>query len=91
MEFILIEQDSNEWNYIWEWLEKHPINENLDEPSVALNNNEAWQYTGSFRQGDDVIHTVRHKDHPRTRTRIDLSLVASDMLTDDQIKKSIKM
>jgi hypothetical protein len=91
MEFILIEQDSNEWNYIWEWLAKHPINEGIDEPSVALNNGESWQYMGSYKQDERVVHSLRHRCQPRTQTRMDLSLVASDGFKPDEIKKSYKI
>lgn len=91
MEFILIEQDSNEWNYIWEWLAMHPINTGLDEPSVALNNQESWQYMGSYKQDEKVVHSLRHRCHPRTQARMDLSLFASDGLKPDEIKKSYKI
>lgn len=91
MEFILVEQDTTEWHYIWEWLSQHPINENLDDPTLALNNEEVWQYTGSFRQDNKVIHSLRHRCHPRTNTRMDLSLVASNTWSEEQIKKTIKL
>lgn len=91
MELILIEPESPEWNYMWEWLANHPINDNLEEPSVALNENEGWQYMGSFKQDDKVIHEFRHRNHPITHTVQSLKLKASDNLTEDQIVKKFKL
>ena len=61
MEFILIKEGSSEWDYLWNWLGNHPINANIDSPTIALHEGEAWQYMGSWKQGDSVIHTLRHR------------------------------
>jgi hypothetical protein len=90
MELILIQPNSVEWDYMWTWLENHPVNKGLDEPSIALNNNEAWQYMGSYKQGDRVIHELRHRDHPVTNSIQNLKLQASELFTKDQIQKTFK-
>lgn len=66
MEFVLLKRESAEWNKAWDWLASHPINESIDNPSVALHHNEQWQYVGSYKQGDRVISQFRHRDHPNT-------------------------
>ena len=91
MEFVIIKKNCEEWNYIWNWLENHPLNQGLTEPTIALNKGEAWQYMGSFKQGDIIIHQLRHRLHPLSNTRVDLSLRNSENFTEDQImKKSSK-
>lgn len=91
MEFVIIEIGCPEWNYMWEWLEKHPLNEGLEEPSVALNEGEAWQYVGSYKMGDKVIHSLRHKNHPLTKKVEQISLYASDDFKMEYIKKFFKI
>jgi hypothetical protein len=46
---------------------------------------------GSFKQGDRVIHELRHRHHPVTQKREDLKVQASGELTPEQIKKSFKI
>ncbi len=91
MELAIIEIGSTEWNYMWDWLASHPINEGLTEPSVATNNGESWQYMGSFKNGDKLIHSFRHRFHPVTNKREDLSVEGSNELTKEQIKKIFKL
>ena len=93
MELVIVEIGSPEWEYMWNWLTAHPLNSGLEEPSVASHpeSGEAWQYMGSFRQGDRVIHEFRHRMHPVTQKREDLKVQASGELTPEQIKKSFKI
>lgn len=91
MELVLIEPNSHEWNYMWEWLASHPINEGIIEPTAALNDGEAWQYMGSYKQDDRVIHSFRHRNHPRINERKDLNVQASDKFTTDQIHRKFKL
>lgn len=86
MDFILIERESPEWQYMWEWLAQHPINEGITEPTVAEYHGEAWQYMGSVKQGDKAVHSFRHRNHPRTNLRYNLELASSATFTPDQIK-----
>jgi len=91
MELILIKQDSPEWEYMWNFLANHPVNEGLEEPKVALNEDEAWQYMGSFKHEDKVIHEFRHRYHPVTMNRYNLKFNASKEFTNEQIEKTIKI
>jgi hypothetical protein len=91
MEFVIIEIGSPEWEYLWNWLINHPLNEGLEQPDIALNEGEAWQYTGSYKQGDKVIHTMRHRLHPVTQKLEQISLYASNEFESSQIKKSFKI
>jgi hypothetical protein len=91
MEMVLIKVASPEWEYMWNWLASHPINEGLKTPSIALNENEAWQYMGSFKQNDKVIHSFRHRCHPHHGQRVDLHVEASENITDEDIQKEMKV
>ena len=90
MELILIKIGSPEWDFMWNWLEQHPINKGIEEPSTALNEGEAWQYMGSWQQGDRAIHSFRHRNHPLTNNIQNVSVEASKDLTQDQIEKTFK-
>ena len=91
MDLVLIERNTPEWEYMWQWLESHPINEGIEDPREAVNNNEAWQYMGSYKQDNKVIHSFRHREHPRDGQRKNLVCHASNKFTDDQINKVIKV
>jgi hypothetical protein len=85
MELILIKPESAEWEYIWNWLAAHPINEGLDDPSVALNplNDEIWKYQGSFRGADGTaVHELLHRSHPKDNEFIELKVKNSDTFCD---------
>lgn len=89
---LLIQQDSPEWEFMWNWLAIHPINENIAEPSVAVNslNGEAWQYMGSYRQDTRVVHEFRHRSHPLDNDRKHLVCNASDLIN-QSIEKVIQI
>lgn len=91
MKLVLIEIDSIEWNYMWNWLSNHPINKDLEEPSIALNEGESWQYMGSLKQGDRLIHQFRHRNHPVTQNIQSVSLEASSGMTPEQIHKDYRL
>lgn len=98
MELILIKPNSTEWEYMWEWLDKHPINEGLEVPSVGMNEGEGWQYVGSFKegvgsykQGERVVHHLRHRKHPKINGVYTLTLSASESFTGDQIEKNFRL
>ena len=90
MELVLIKIDSTEWNVMWDWVAAHPINQGLDNPSVALNEGEAWQYTGSFKQDDKIISSFRHKFHPLTN-RIETLSFANPNCSPAAIEKAYKL
>jgi hypothetical protein len=91
MDLVLIKEGTDEWNAMWERLAQHPINEGLDDPKIAFNQGESWQYMLSSRQGDKVIHSYRHRQHPKDNQRKNVSFYASDKFTDEQIDKVIKV
>jgi hypothetical protein len=91
MEFILINQDSPEWNHIWGYLETHPLNEGLAEPKSAENQGYSWEYIGSYKQGDRIIHELKHFCHPSTQGPVKTSLAASSEFTDEQIAKTFRI
>ena len=91
MELVLIKQDTPEWDYMWNWLASHPLNEGIENPSLAVNNSEAWQYMGSYRQGERVLHTFRHRQHPKYNKVEHVSVSASKQLTEEQIAKNFKL
>ena len=61
MDLVLVEQGSSEWNFIWDYVANHPINEGIENARVAFNQGEQFQYMGSYRQGDKVCHSIRHR------------------------------
>jgi len=91
MELALIKINSPEWNYMWDWISTHPMNEGLDKPSIAYNEGEMWQYMGSFKQKNQLVHSFRHRQHPMHNQRVDLHLKASDDFTEEQIEKNLKL
>ncbi len=91
MDIVIVEQGSPEWDDMWNKLNDHPLNEGLEQPKTAVNNGEAWQYMGSYRQGDKVIHSFRHRQHPRDNKRKDINFYASDKFNSEQISKVIKV
>jgi hypothetical protein len=64
MEFVILKESSEEFGYMWDMLRLHPINGGLDEPCIALNEGEVWQYMGTYRNGDILISDFRHRCHP---------------------------
>jgi hypothetical protein len=90
MDIILLKQDSAEWNTMWETLANHPINEGLSEPRVAYNDGEQWQYMGSYRQGDKLIHDFRHRNHPKTQDVYKVTFNGNPVEA-EQINKTIKV
>lgn len=89
MDFIIVKQDSPEANWMWDWLSGHPLNQDLDKPTEANNNGEKWQYMGSYMQGDRVIHSFRHRAHPRTGRQIYISCNASPLMNKDAIEPRV--
>jgi hypothetical protein len=64
MEFVILKRDSQEWINLWDRLSNHPINNGIEEPNVALNNGESWEYMGTYKNGDKLISEFRHRIHP---------------------------
>lgn len=91
MEFILIDTKSIESDYMWNWLENHPLNIDLEEPRSADNNGFEWEYVGSFMQDKKVVHEFIHQQHPKTQAPIKLSLNASNHFTEDAIIRKFRI
>jgi hypothetical protein len=91
MELVFVKQDSVEWEYIWNFVANHPINEDLEEPRLALNNGEAWQYMGSFKDSKKIIHEFRHRSHPKTQDVYKIRFEGSEEFTAEQIDKTIRI
>lgn len=72
----LVRNKSSEWHYMWLMLGYHPLNENLkgaigskNDPTVAFNDGEAWEYTVTGIQNGAMCHCFRHRNHPKTKQR----------------------
>jgi hypothetical protein len=91
MELVLIKQDSPEWEFMWNWLESHPLNKGLENPSLATNGTESWQYMGSLQNKKVVIHQFRHRNHPVTQSIQSVSVNSSEAFTTDQIHRESKI
>lgn len=91
MELVLIEPYSPEWDFMWDWLANHPLNLDIPNPSAALNDGEAWQYMGSYMQGEKVIHQFRHRNHPVTNGVKQVSVNGSEAFTKEQIAKKFRL
>lgn len=90
MELVLLKRESAEWNSMWERLSQHPINVGLEEPIVALNEGEAWQYMFSFFNGDKILHEFRHRNHPTTNKVERIIFNGGNDFSDDQIEQRKK-
>lgn len=91
MELVLLKEDSDEMEYIWGWLEAHPINEGLSDPSIALNENEQWQYIGTYKNDNKYVHEVRHRCHPKTQALELKTLKASFAMSNEDIQIERKL
>jgi len=92
MHFIIVEVGSKEWEHIWKWLENHPLNEGLENKASAPNEGEEWEYMGSYLNSDGkCLHSVRHRFHPTSKRKEDLTLHASDEFSEEQIKVKKKL
>jgi nuclear transport factor 2 (NTF2) superfamily protein len=90
MEFVLIKINSPLWNELWDELESHPVNQGIDNPSLAEYENNVWEYRGSFKQGNTIISDFLHRKHPRTEEQYVLTL-KRELNNLDDIEKSIKI
>jgi hypothetical protein len=89
MEMLIVKQNSQEWDWMWEYVAAHPINEDIQEPSVAINEGESWQYMCSFKHTDKIIHTFRHRLHPRFQRTEHIVFNSSEILTPEDIERTL--
>ncbi len=91
MELLLIKEDSPEWVTMWEKVATHPVNEGLENPKEAFNEGESWQYMGSLKEKDKVIHSFRHRLHPVTQAVYNMSFYANSDIGSEQIEEHRKI
>lgn len=91
MDFIVIDTQSTEWNYMWDWLSNHPLNSDLMDPKEADNNGIKWEYIGSYMQGARIIHELAHQKHPKTQAILKVSVEASKDFKSEHIAKKHKI
>lgn len=80
MDVLFIKREQPEWNYMWNLMAKHRLNEGLEEPTVAHFNYEGWQYMDTSVYDGQLAHCFRHRCHPKTQRREYLRLSVSDSL-----------
>jgi hypothetical protein len=88
MEMIILKEKCPEWEFAWNWLANHPLNKGLEQPDIAPNNGEGWQYMGSYRNNAQVIHEFRHRSHPVTNDVQFLKVNASETMNAEDIEKT---
>jgi hypothetical protein len=91
MDLVLVEIGSPEWNFIWLYVDSHPINEGIEQASLILTDGVGWEYMGTLMQGDKAIHQVRHKNLPKTDGVYNLTFNASEGFTHEQIAKKFRL
>lgn len=75
MKLILLKPNTPEWEFAWNWVASHPLNEGQEDPSTVMNNTFGWEYMGSYWNGSDkLISEFRHKLHPKTNNVQKLSI-----------------
>lgn len=90
MEFVIIKINTKLWDEIWNELEHHPINDNIEEPSIALNNGFSWEYRGSFKKNNILISEFIHRSHPVTNNLYKL-VFKRECLNDNDIFKKYRL
>lgn len=79
MELVLIKKDSPEWNWMWDTITSHPINQELSADMINL-----WQYKGSLRLRNRILHQFSLNDKS-------IVLGASKTFNDEDIDKVINI
>ena len=90
MKFVLIKIDSDLWDSLWSELESHPINEGLENPTIASNNGCQWEYRGSYQQDKILISDFLHRKHPKTNMLYKFS-IKTLLDNENDIEQSFKL
>ena len=92
MDLLILKRDSQAWEWAWNWVAIHPINEGLTEPIVALNEGETWQYMGSVTNKGKTLSSFKHNNHPKTNEAVNLTVEHTEPLTvgDIEVTKPVK-
>ena len=80
-ELLIVLPDSGEAQIMWDRLAMHRLNVGLENPYSAEYFGEVWQYMESVKSLFGYKHLFRHRLHPRTKSRVCLSIRASIGLT----------
>ncbi|MFP1744399.1 hypothetical protein [Lonsdalea quercina] len=86
--FMLVVQDSKEWELMWASLSLLPENSELPEPSSAENFGEVWEYmeTTKSRFLEKYYHRFRHRMHPVKGVNYQIKIKASkDFSSEDYV------
>ena len=92
MDFVILKQGSPTWEHIWDEIAKNPINNGIDNPSIAMNEGEAWQYMGTILDGTKYLSDFRHRCHPYNSLPKYITIEHPDGIPDEDIvaKRPIK-
>lgn len=90
MEFVIIKIDSPEWNEMWDYVSFHPINKDIENPSIALYENNAWEYRGTYKKGNSLVSEFIHRKHPNTNSLYKINY-SHQLITPESIHKSFKI
>jgi hypothetical protein len=93
IEGILLKQDSDSWEQIWDKLSNNPLNNDVEDKKVAFNEGESWQLMSVIVKNNDLNNTLvsfRHRCHPLDNERKDITLSCSINEADIEVKKLIK-
>jgi hypothetical protein len=74
-----VQRDTAEWDYMWERLGQHSLNQDQERPTSCLHqdSHEVWQYMGSAYADGRWSHQFRHRFHPATGQREYVNVPAS--------------
>lgn len=87
---VFVDRGTAEWDLMWQKLARKRINRSLDEPTVADNYGETWQYMESVPRksrffGTRMLHGFRHRLHPVTGGRVCFWIRASKRFSSDDV------
>jgi hypothetical protein len=68
---LFVERGSPAWDAAWGGLAHVLVTDGLGNGTDLAQDHdgEAWQYMGSRRIATGMLHTFRHRDHPKTHDR----------------------
>jgi hypothetical protein len=93
IEGILLKQDSDSWEQIWDKLSNNPLNNDVEDKKAAFNEGESWQLMSVIVKNNDLNNTLvsfRHRCFPLDNQRKDITLSCSINEADIEIRKQIK-
>jgi hypothetical protein len=86
MEYIVLKQESPSWEWCWNWLNDNPINAGITDPSIALNDGNAWEYMGTVRNKGIAISSFKHNSHPFDNEQKNISVQHLDAIPNEDIE-----